>query len=103
MGKIDLAHVINSSVLPDKLFHPRHQPIILYLNTFEGGTHKYKRTSIKKTVYLEKESEDGQAIFFVHSARNVAIFVVIMNEVHLVKEIYFYCENTHFISSIFHL
>ena len=24
------AHLINSSALPDKLFHPRHQPIILY-------------------------------------------------------------------------
>ena len=25
------AHLINSSALPDKLFHPWHQPIILYL------------------------------------------------------------------------
>ena len=25
-----VAHLINSSALPDKLFHPRHQPIILY-------------------------------------------------------------------------
>ena len=27
-----VAHLINSSALPDKLFHPRHQPIILYIS-----------------------------------------------------------------------
>ena len=27
-----VAHLINSSDLPGKLFHPRHQPIILYLH-----------------------------------------------------------------------
>ena len=26
------AHLINSSALPDKIFHPRHQPIIPYLH-----------------------------------------------------------------------
>ena len=26
------AHLINYSALPDKLFHPRHQPIIFYVN-----------------------------------------------------------------------
>ena len=26
------AHLINSSALPDKLFHPWHQPIIHYLS-----------------------------------------------------------------------
>ena len=26
-----VAHLINSSALPHKLFHPRHQPIVHYL------------------------------------------------------------------------
>ena len=31
LSGLPAAHLINSSALPDKLFHPQHQPIILYI------------------------------------------------------------------------
>ena len=34
LSGLPAAHLINSSALPDKLFHPRNQPIILYTSIF---------------------------------------------------------------------
>ena len=34
LSGLTAAHLINSSALPDKLLHPRQQPIILYVRYF---------------------------------------------------------------------
>ena len=38
LSGLPAAHLINSSALPDKHFHPRYQPIILYLHAWRINT-----------------------------------------------------------------
>ena len=46
LKKTYFSHLINSSALPDKLFHPRHQPIILYIFNYFIYAFKNKATNL---------------------------------------------------------
>ena len=86
LRKLPAAHLIDSSALPDKLFHPRHQPIITYVRRQNDVRNVYVVSDVKikkVTLPLKKGRYEKARIIGYLDCRSFYYFLELENRIFL--------------------